>query len=257
MTRIEPASTAVTRTSSSEKSRSPSWNAVCGWRSPSCSAIAPNSVRPPVRTTTPSPLPSRTTVPMNAHEARSREDSGAAMGSLRFSAGSDSPVSTASSHSSPSACSRRRSAGTTSPTASRTTSPGHELGDVDRRGLAVAHRQRGVAQLGVQRLDRQLGAVLVEEPQPDAEADDQQDDQRAGALTDGKRGQRRGHEQDQQRIAQLTRQHRERPRAMAAQRVGPNLGQPRRRLVARKAGGGARPGARGPRRRAAPRPPRA
>ena len=54
----------------------------------------------------------------------------------------------------------------------------HELGDVDRHRLAVAHRERRVAQLGVQRLDGQLGAVLVEEPQPDAQADDQQDDQR-------------------------------------------------------------------------------
>ena len=86
MTRIEPASTAVTRTSSNEKSRRPSWKAVCGWRSPSRRAIAPNSVRPPVHTTTPSPLPSRTTVPMNAHDARSSEDSGAITGSLRFSA---------------------------------------------------------------------------------------------------------------------------------------------------------------------------
>jgi hypothetical protein len=42
------------------------------------------------------------------------------------------------------------------------------------------------------------------------------------------------------RAAQLTRQHRERTRAMAAQRVGPNLGEPRRRLVARKASRGTR-----------------
>jgi hypothetical protein len=86
----------------------------------------------------------------------------------------------------------------------------------------------------MQRLDRQLGAVLVEEPQPNAHTNDQQNDQRAGALTHGKRGQRRGHEQDQQRIAQLTHQNRKRPRPMAAQRIGPDLCQPRLCLVARE-----------------------
>ena len=45
---------------------------------------------------------------------------------------------------------------------------GHQLGDVDRWRLAVAHGQGGVAQLRVQRLDRPLGAVLVEEPESDA-----------------------------------------------------------------------------------------
>jgi hypothetical protein len=113
----------------------------------------------------------------------------------------------------------------------------HELGDIDRHRLAVAHRQRGVTQLGVQRLDRQLGAVLVEKPQPDAQTDDQKDDRGAGALTHGKRSQRRGHEQDQQRIAQLTCQHRERARAMAAQSVSPDLGQPHPCLVVRQASG--------------------
>ena len=33
---------------------------------------------------------------------------------------------------------------------------GNELGDVDSRGLPVTHRQRGMTQLGMQRLDRQL-----------------------------------------------------------------------------------------------------
>ena len=47
------------------------------------------------------------------------------------------------------------------------------------------------------------------------------------------------HEQDQQRIAQLTHQHRERARAMAAQSVGPHLGQLHPRLLVREAGGGA------------------
>ena len=178
---------------------------------------------------------------MNAHDARSSERlRGGRSDRVRFSAGSDSPVSTASSHSRPSASQQpqvRRHHVARPP--SRTTSPGTSSVTSTADRLAVAHRERGVAQLGVQRLDRQLGAVLVEEPEPDAQADDQQDDQRAGALTDDERGQRRGHEQDQQRIAQLAHQHRERPRAVAAQRVWPDSRQPYPGLVPREAAHGA------------------
>jgi hypothetical protein len=38
-----------------ENFRSPTWNSVSGCRSPSPSAIRPNSARPPVATTTPAP----------------------------------------------------------------------------------------------------------------------------------------------------------------------------------------------------------
>ena len=63
-TKMLPARTAVTRTSSVEKLLRPRWNAVTGCRSPSLSAIFPNSVREPVCTTTPLPDPPRTVVPM-------------------------------------------------------------------------------------------------------------------------------------------------------------------------------------------------
>ena len=57
MTKIEVVSTAATRTSSLEKSRSPVWNAVSAWRSASPTAILPNAVAEPVATTTPRPDP--------------------------------------------------------------------------------------------------------------------------------------------------------------------------------------------------------
>ena len=53
MTKIETVSTPATWTSSSEKPRSPTWNAVSACRSPSPTAISPNAVRVPVATTTP------------------------------------------------------------------------------------------------------------------------------------------------------------------------------------------------------------
>ena len=81
--------------------------------------MRPKPVCMPVRTTTPRAVPSRTIVPINAHER-----SPSATASAVFSTGTASPVSTASSHSSSTVSSRRMSAGTMSPTASWSRSPG-------------------------------------------------------------------------------------------------------------------------------------
>ena len=71
ITKIDVVRTPATSTSSTEKWRSPAWNSVTSWRSPKPAAILPNSVRRPVLTTTPSPSPLLTTVPMKAHDERS------------------------------------------------------------------------------------------------------------------------------------------------------------------------------------------
>ena len=118
----------------------------------------------------------------------------------------------------------------------RTTSPGTSS-VTSIGGLAIAQHERGVAELGVKRLDRALRAVLVEEAQPDAEADDRQDDRCVGALADEERGQGRSDQEDQQRIAQLTHEHRQRPGAVASQRVRPHLLQAAVRVLAGEPGG--------------------
>ena len=123
MMKIETQRTPATFTSRPEKSRRPTWNAVSACRSESPAAIEPKAVAFPVETTTPSPAPWWTTVPMKAQDGRSRGES-PAEAAIVFSTGSDSPVSTASSHSSCVTSSSRRSAGTTSPTRSATMSPG-------------------------------------------------------------------------------------------------------------------------------------
>ena len=123
-TKIVTVSNAVTWTSSTEKSCRPRSKAVTGGRPPSCRAMDPSTVEAPVRTTMPRPAPARTSVPMNAHDGSSSECSAPVIAAAVFSAGSDSPVSTASSHSSPSASSKRTSAGTMTPVSSTTTSPG-------------------------------------------------------------------------------------------------------------------------------------
>jgi hypothetical protein len=68
ITKIDAVSTPATRTSRNENFRRPTWNAVSPGRSPSPAAIRPNAVCIPVRTTTPRAEPSRTTVPINAHD---------------------------------------------------------------------------------------------------------------------------------------------------------------------------------------------
>src|SRR6266702_2195585 len=81
-------------------------------------------------------------------------------------------------------------------------------------------------QLRMQRLDRTLGAVLIEEAEPDAQAADQKNDQRVEALAYKERGQRRSEQQHEQRVAQLAGEHGERPRAVAAQRIRAHYPQP-------------------------------
>lgn len=116
--------TPATLTRRLEKPRRPTWNAVSAWRSPSPSAILPNAVLMPVATITPRPDPWCTTVPMNAHDERSTVELASRTGATAFAVAIDSPVRTDSSHSRPLDSMTRRSAGTTSPTRSSTTSPG-------------------------------------------------------------------------------------------------------------------------------------
>ena len=124
MMKIAVVSTAATWTSSIENLRSPAWNSVSGCPCPRPTAIRPNSAWLPVATTTPVADPARTTVPISAQQLSSASGEPAATGSVDFSTGSDSPVRTDSSHSSPAVVSSRISAGTTWPSCRSTTSPG-------------------------------------------------------------------------------------------------------------------------------------
>ena len=93
-------------------------------RPPSAAEMRPNSVVRPVATTTPSPRPLTTAVPAYAREWQSASAAPAGSGSVEAASGSDSPVRTLLSTDSASDRTRRRSAGTTSPTRSSTRSPG-------------------------------------------------------------------------------------------------------------------------------------
>ena len=122
-TKMNTVRTAATPNRNRENRDSPTSNAVCACFSPSPAAIRPNAVLVPLLTTIPRPEPWWTTVPMNAQHGRSSDSSGPS-GATDFATGSDSPVSTPSSHSRSSTASSRTSAGTMAPIRSSTMSPG-------------------------------------------------------------------------------------------------------------------------------------
>ncbi len=94
------------------------------WWAPRPAAMVPNWVRAPVAVTTPRALPACTTVPISAQPDSSASGVPAGTGAVSLSTGSDSPVTTDSSHSSPDTCSSRTPAGTISPSCRSTRSPG-------------------------------------------------------------------------------------------------------------------------------------
>ena len=124
ITRISMVSTPATQASIRPNRRNPTWNSVCGVAVARPAAICPNWLCGPVATTTPVPEPAATTVPISAQHANSPTGTPSGTGSACFVTGAGSPVSTDSSQAIPSALNRRRSAGTTAPGRSRTTSPG-------------------------------------------------------------------------------------------------------------------------------------
>ena len=103
---------------------------------------------------------------------------------------------------------------------------GHEIGHRDPGLRAVAGHQRLVADVRVQRGDRALGAVLVDEAQADAEHHDRGDDPAVGGLTRGRGHEGRGEQQDEQRVAQLSDEHPERGDPVLGEDVATEPGAP-------------------------------
>ena len=234
ITKIEPASTAVTVASRREKSCSPCWNAVTPCRSPRRTAIAPNAVREPVRTTTPRPPPPLTSVPMNAHEPQiqgrvpRRLSLGRLLGRPRL-AGQHRLVALELVHLEQPQIGRNHIADPQMHDITR-----NQLchGDLGRSAVAV---DRGkMLDLGMQLLDRLLRAVLVEEAQTDAHRHDRADDQRLRQVADHRRDHRRDEQQQEQVAAQLTDEHRPGTDPVRGQHVRPVDPQTPARLGARK-----------------------
>ena len=180
----------------------------------------------------PRPEPSRTIVPISAHDLLVAPSARPVL-----STGIDSPVSTASSHSSSTVSSRRTSAGTMSPTESCTTSPGTS---VDRRRSRRGTPSRITS--AVCRICECSAATACSDrysltnPSPTDNVDDHADDHRVGRVAGEARDRRRREEQEQQRIAQLPGEHRPRTDRVTAQRVRPVLGEAPLRLVLDKPG---------------------
>ena len=133
-------------------------------------AILPNSVRGPVATTTPTPLPALTTVPISAQPASSASGVPAGTASTDLSTGSDSPVRTDSSHSSPVTFEQPQIGRDDVAQAELHDIARDEVGDVHCRRLPIADGDRFVVDLVVQRLGGFLGPVFVGETEPDRQA---------------------------------------------------------------------------------------
>src|SRR5581483_1277996 len=149
ITKIEPASSAVTTASRRENCCSPCWNDVWPCRSPRRSAIAPKAVLAPVRMTRPRPSPPRTIV-------------GCLGRGLRL-AGQQRLVALELVNIDQAQVGRNHV-----PYAQVHEVTRHDLGHVHLRRLPVTIDDGQVADLRVQRLDRLFRAELVEEAQPDA-----------------------------------------------------------------------------------------
>ena len=170
-------------------------------RSSAHRAIRPSSVAAPVATTIPSPSPAD-----DARSARRRSTAGRP-GRCRLRpapcdrcSGIDSPVRTLRSSCRRSTRNRRRSAGTTSPPDSRTTSPGTRLAAVTCTTGPVppdaGHRCAGVAQ----RLERPLAAVLGDDVRADDRDQADEHEQAVADLAEEHRPGARREEQEHERL---------------------------------------------------------
>ena len=171
MTKIDVVSTPATRTSRNENCRRPTWNAVSAGRSPRPAAMRPKPVCMPGAHDD----AARRAL---AHDRSHQRARAIAVGtaSAVFSTGIDSPVSTASSHSSSVGLEQANVGGNDVADRQLQRSPGTSAVTSTRCGTPSRIDQRGVPDLRVQRLDRLLGPELVHEAEADRQRDDHADD---------------------------------------------------------------------------------
>ena len=108
--------------------------------------------------------------------------------------------------------------------------PGDQLIDVDPDTVAVSANHRLVADARMQGRGGAFGAVLVDESEADADQEDHPDDERLGAVAEEERDRRGGGQQRQDRIVELTAQHRPHADPMGAKRIRAVSGEPLDRL---------------------------
>ena len=189
---------------------------------------------------------------MNAQLVRSPRAAPAGTGSADLSAGSDSPVSTLSSHCRPVVSSSRRSAGTTSPSATRTTSPGTSsvtstcAGCPSRTTTAVCRTWECSASVA------RSARYSLTKPRPTLASRIVADDHGVGALAEEEGDQRRDREQHQHGAAELPAEDAPRLGAVGAHRVRADGGPPPRHLLRRQTVRAAAPARPGPPAPAAP-----
>ncbi len=168
ITKIETVSTAATSPASARsRAGRPGTPSPPGAR-----RARPRSCRMRWRRPSTRPRPAGALVDDGAHERAGRQIDRRvrpATGSVVLAAAIDSPVRTASSHSSWSASNEPHVGRDQIADPQRDDVAGHQRADVDLALAAVPPDQRLVVDVAVQRCDRARGAVLVDEPEPDAQ----------------------------------------------------------------------------------------
>src|SRR5262249_15799438 len=199
--------------------------------------MRPSSVSLPVATTTPVARPDTTMVPENDMHSRSPTVALAETASVFLSAGTDSPVSAASSVRKFFASTRRRSAGilsphSTTPTCSRLEKhnvPGNELFCRNHARLAAAQGAGLCGQHVADRLQCLLGLALLNEAEQRVEDDHAKDDRRIDPQVEHQLDEAGTEEDIDEDIVELRQEPHERPPFLALrQAVGAVLLQPAR-----------------------------
>ena len=109
---------------------------------------------------------------------------------------------------------------------------GNELDNVDLLHVPVTLHKSRAADLRVESLDGLLGAILVDETERDADADDGHDDRCLGDVPDHGSDDRGRQQKRQQKAAQLPTEHAPEADAVATQSVGTGRLQPPCRFLA-------------------------
>ena len=189
---------------------------------PSSPASRPISVDMPVSVTTSSARPRTSVVFMKPTFTRSASGTSPvpSIASSSLSTGTDSPVSIDSSTEVDAVTTKRPSAGTRSPASSSTTSPGTSAGRRHLLHLAAPAHPHDRLEHALERRQRVVGLVLLDEAHDRVDQQHDADDDRVLVVTHRRRDRRRPEQDVDHQVLELVERTASTPDAAATRRAG-------------------------------------